>query len=67
MQQLRRLVAGFPPRQPEFEPVLCHAGFMVDEVAVGQAFSECLDFPANLHSTNCSTIIIIYHHLGLVK
>jgi hypothetical protein len=24
------------------------------------------DFPANLHSTNCSTITIIYH-LGLVK
>jgi hypothetical protein len=35
-------------------------GFMVDNVALGQVSS------ANLHSSNCSTITIIYH-LGLVQ
>jgi hypothetical protein len=35
-------------------------GFVVDKVALGKVS------PANLHSTNCSTITII-HHLGLVQ
>jgi hypothetical protein len=39
-------------------------GFLVDKMALGQVFSEYLVSPANLHSTNCSTITIIYH-LGL--
>jgi hypothetical protein len=26
----RHLVAGFPPRWPEFVPIVNHAGFMVD-------------------------------------
>jgi hypothetical protein len=39
---------------------------MVDKVALGQVFSEYLGFPANLHSTNCSTITHTYH-LGLVQ
>jgi hypothetical protein len=36
---LRRLVPGFPPRRPGFEPRLDHVGFVVDKVAVGQVFS----------------------------
>jgi hypothetical protein len=31
-----------------------------------QVFSEYFDFPANHHSTNFSTITIVYH-LGLVQ
>jgi hypothetical protein len=41
-------------------------GFVVDKVALGQVFSEYFGSPANIHSTNCFTITIIYH-LGLVK
>jgi hypothetical protein len=41
-------------------------GFVVDKVALGQVISEYLVSPANLHSTNCSTITLIYH-LGLVQ
>jgi hypothetical protein len=37
-------------------------GFVVDKVALGQIFSS----PANLHSTNFSTITITYHP-GLVQ
>jgi hypothetical protein len=40
-------------------------GFVVDKVALGQGFSEYFCSPANLHPTNFSTIIIVYH-LGLV-
>jgi hypothetical protein len=40
--------------------------FVVDKVALGQVFSEYFGFPANLHSTNCSTITLIYH-LGFVQ
>jgi hypothetical protein len=41
-------------------------GFVADKVALGQVFSEYFGFPANLYSTNFSTITIIYH-LGLVQ
>jgi hypothetical protein len=41
-------------------------GFVVDKVALGQVFSEYSVSPANLHSTNFSTITITYH-LGLVQ
>jgi hypothetical protein len=41
-------------------------GFVVSKVALGQAFSKYFGFPANLHSTNFSTITITYH-LGLVQ
>jgi hypothetical protein len=54
-----QLVAGFPPRQPGFDPRLGHVGFVVDKVALGQAFSKYFGFP-------CSTLIIIYHP-GLVQ
>jgi hypothetical protein len=38
--QLRRLVAGFPPRRLGFEP-----GFVMDKVVLGQVFSEYSGFP----------------------
>jgi hypothetical protein len=42
-------------------------GFVVDKVALGQVFSEYISVsPANLHSTNFSTISITYH-VGLVQ
>jgi hypothetical protein len=41
-------------------------GVVVDKEALGQVFSDYFGSSANLHSTNFSTIIIIYH-LGLVK
>jgi hypothetical protein len=33
-------------------------GFVVDEVAPGQVFSEYFGFPTNSHSTNCYILII---------
>jgi hypothetical protein len=41
-------------------------GFVVDEVALGQGVSEYFGSPANLHSTNFSTVTITYH-LGLAQ
>jgi hypothetical protein len=41
-------------------------GFVVDNVALEQVFSEYFGFPCQSSSTNCSTITIIYH-LGLVQ
>jgi hypothetical protein len=43
MSQLKRLVAGFPPRRPGFDPRSGHVGF-VDKVALGQDFSEYFGF-----------------------
>jgi hypothetical protein len=41
-------------------------GFVVNKVALGQVFLGYFGLPANFHSTNSSTITIIYH-LGLVQ
>jgi hypothetical protein len=35
MPQLRRFVAGFPPRRLEFEPRSFHVGFVVDKMELG--------------------------------
>jgi hypothetical protein len=43
--ELRRLVAGFPPRRPGFETGSGHVEFVVDKVAVEQVFSEYFGFP----------------------
>jgi hypothetical protein len=51
---LRRLVAGFPPRRPGFEP---RSGHMVDKVAPGQFFSEYFGFPFH-------RLLHTYHHLS---
>jgi hypothetical protein len=42
---LRRLVTGFPPRRPGFEPSSGQVGFVVDKVVLGQVFSEYFGFP----------------------
>jgi hypothetical protein len=43
-------------------------GSVVDKVALGQVFSEYFSSPANLHSTNFSTITVtITYHPGLVQ
>jgi hypothetical protein len=41
-------------------------GFVVEKVALGQVFSSTSVSPANLHSTNFSTITLTYHP-GLVQ
>jgi hypothetical protein len=60
------LVAGFQWRLSGFETESVHVGYVVDKVALGQALPSTSLSLANLHSTDCSTIIIIYH-LGLVQ
>jgi hypothetical protein len=40
-----RLVAGFPPWRPGFDPSSGHVGLVVDKVALGQVFSEYFGFP----------------------
>jgi hypothetical protein len=43
-------------------------GFVVDKVALEQVFPNYFGFPANIHSTNFSTITITTtYHLGLVQ
>jgi hypothetical protein len=36
--------AGFPPRQPGFDPRTGYVGFVVDKVALGQVFIEYFGF-----------------------
>jgi hypothetical protein len=40
-----------------------HVGFVADKVALGQVFFVYFGFPANSHSTDCSTLIIYYPEL----
>jgi hypothetical protein len=55
---LRRLVAGFPPRRPGFKPGSVHVGFCDGQKWRWGRFSPSTSVsPANLHSTNFSTII----------
>jgi hypothetical protein len=42
MPQLRQLIAGFPPRQPVFDPRSGHAAFVVDNMALERVVSEYL-------------------------
>jgi hypothetical protein len=39
-QSRQRLVAGFSPRLPKFEPISGHVAFVVDKVALRQILSE---------------------------
>jgi hypothetical protein len=41
----RRLVAGFPPRRPGFQPRSGNVLLVVDKVALAQVFSEYFGFP----------------------
>jgi hypothetical protein len=43
---LRRLVGGLSPRKPGFDPGSVHVGFVVDKMALGQAFLRVLQFSA---------------------
>jgi hypothetical protein len=43
-----------------------HVGFVVDKVALGKFSPTTSVSPANFYSTDCSTLIIIYHP-GLVQ
>jgi hypothetical protein len=58
---LRRLVAGFPPWRPGFEPRSGHVGFVVGKVALGQVFSEYFDFPCQFLFHR---LLHIHHHLS---
>jgi hypothetical protein len=43
--QLKRSAVGFPPRRAGFDPRSGHVEFVVDNVALGQVFSEYFNFP----------------------
>jgi hypothetical protein len=45
---LKRLVAGFPLRRPEFGCSSGHVGFLVDKVALGQVSSYYLGYSCQL-------------------
>jgi hypothetical protein len=57
---LRRLVAGFPPRRPVFDPKSGHMGFVVDNAALGQVFSEYFGFPCQFSFHR----LLHIHHLS---
>jgi hypothetical protein len=62
----RPKVAGFPPLRPGFEPGSGHWDLWWTKWRWGRFSPSTSVSPANLHSTNCSTITLIYH-LGLVQ
>jgi hypothetical protein len=49
-------VADLPQRRPGFE---LRSVYVVDKVALGQFYTSTLVSPANSHSTDCFTLIII--------
>jgi hypothetical protein len=52
---LRRLVDGFSPRRPRFDPGSVHVKFVVDEVALGDTFfSEYFGFALSVSFHRCS-------------
>jgi hypothetical protein len=55
----KRLVTGFPHRQPGFDPRSSHVGLVVDKVALEQVSSEYFEFPCqfSFHQT-------LHHHLS---
>jgi hypothetical protein len=63
LPELKRLVAGFPPRRPGFELTSGHVGFVVNIAALGQAFSKYFGFPCE--TFHC--LIHTHHHPGLVQ
>jgi hypothetical protein len=48
---LRRLVAGFPPLRPVFDPRSGHVGFMVDNMTRAQVFPYYLVLPCQFFIT----------------
>jgi hypothetical protein len=63
---LKRIVQVLPPRRPGFEPKTSHVGFLAVKFYVMQVSSKYFGFTGNSHSTDYSTVIIIYHP-GLVQ
>jgi hypothetical protein len=59
--QLRRLVAGFQPRRPWFEPRSGRVGFVVDKVALGHDSSEYFGFTFQF---SFHRLLHIHHHLS---
>jgi hypothetical protein len=57
--QLKRLVAGFPPRRPGFDPGSGQVGYVVDKVALRQVFSEYFGFPCQSLFDRKSSILTI--------
>jgi hypothetical protein len=55
-----RLVAGFPLRRPRFEARLGHVRFVLDNVALGQVFSEYFGFPCQFSFHR----LLHIHHLS---
>jgi hypothetical protein len=63
-QQLKRVVAGFPPRRPGLAPESGQVGFVVGKVALGQVFSEYLGFSCQ---SSFHQILHPPNHLGHVQ
>jgi hypothetical protein len=61
--QLRRVVAGFPPRRPWFESGSGHVGFAMDQGHWSTFYLSTSDSHDN-HCTDCSTFIIIVVVVG---
>jgi hypothetical protein len=55
-----RLVAGFPPRRPGFEPGSGHVGFVADKLALEQVFSEYFGLPCQ---SSFHQLLHNHHHL----
>jgi hypothetical protein len=62
----RLLVAGFLPRQAEFDPGSNHMASVVDKAALGQVFSEYFGFPCQSFFLPTAPQCTIYHP-GLVQ
>jgi hypothetical protein len=62
---IKRLVAGFPPRRPGFDPGSGQVGFVVDKAALGQVFSEYFGFPCQ--SSFHRIILHPHNHPGQVE
>jgi hypothetical protein len=61
--QLRRLVAGFPPRRPGFKPGSGHVGFCDGHKwRWGRFYPRASSSPANVHSTIIFTITRGWHN-----
>ena len=56
MLWLVRLVAGFSPGMPAFDPLRVHVGFVVSKLALEEAFIYyyVTGFPSQYHSANAA-------------
>jgi hypothetical protein len=63
IEKLKRLVAGFPPLQPEFASGQ-HVGFVVDKAALGRVFSYYIGFP---YQSSLHQFLHHHNHPGLAQ